>query len=122
MTAGDMADALDLVIVPARLKPMLGICTLSSPGIENADVRDAADAMSSRAISIICVGMFNRSRPPSASAHRLTARSPAGGGLLNVNPYLVALMTPFGVSMRSGAADMTRIVISACGAIYPRRS
>ena len=66
--------------------------TLSSPGIENAAVRDAADAMSSRAISIICVGMFKRSRPPSASAHRLTARSPAGGGLLNVSAYRVALI------------------------------
>ena len=74
-----------LVMVAAMLNPMLGIITLSSPGIENAAVRAAADAMSSRAISIICVGMLRRSSPPSGSAHRFINISPAGGGLLRVS-------------------------------------
>ena len=63
---------------------MLGIVTLSSPGFEKVEVREAADAMSSRAISTCCAGMFIRNSRPSGSAHRLTARSPAGGGLMSV--------------------------------------
>ena len=84
ITAGSGLSDFGLVMLAARLKPMLGICTLSSPGSENAAVRDAADAMSSRAISTVCAGMFMRSSRPSVSAHMLTARSPVGGGLLKV--------------------------------------
>ena len=86
ITAGNgVVAAAGLVIDAARLKPRLGMSTLSSPGSENAAVLDAAEAMSSRAISICCAGMFMRNMPPSLSAHRLTARSPAGGGFLNVS-------------------------------------
>ncbi len=51
----------------AMPKPLAGIRTLSSPGIENAVVRVAADAMSSRAISSACAGTLSRSSAPAAS-------------------------------------------------------
>src|SRR5690348_3595488 len=86
MTAGEGVDApCGLVIVAAMLKPSAGIVTGSSPGTEKAEVRDAAEAISSRAMSIICVGMFKRSSVPLVSVQRLIGRSPDGGGLLNVS-------------------------------------
>ena len=85
MTAGTRRCAgFGLVIVAARLNPRPGSSTLSSPGRENAAVLDAADAMSSRAISIICAGMFMRSRPPFSIRPQVDAMLPAGGGLVNV--------------------------------------
>ena len=50
-----------------------------------ATVRDAADEMSSRAISMVWEGMFIRNRLPEASAQTLMARSPPGGGVASTS-------------------------------------
>ena len=60
------------------LKPLAAIRTDSSPGIENAVIRDAAEATSSRATSSDCDGTLSRTRRPAASAHSVSCRSPPG--------------------------------------------
>jgi len=83
-TAGCGARPVDgSVTVPARLKPLAPMRTDSSPGSENAEMRDAAEATSSRAISSVCAGTLSRTKAPLVSVHRLAVTS--APGLRNVS-------------------------------------
>ncbi len=104
-----------LVTVAAMLKPLAGTITVSSPSIENADMREAAEATSSRAISSVCAGTLSRTKRPFGSIHRFVVSSPLG--FLKVSVNRLAVKARFGVSIRSSATAMTTIGISACGAM-----
>ncbi len=117
-TAGSwpVADG-DLVSVPARMNPVAGMETRSSPGMENAAVRVPAEAMSSRASSSICDGMLRRRRPPLPSTHTVMSSSGAGGGFTTFSDRRVAGMVSRGVSIVSLAVSAMRIGTSIWGAM-----
>jgi hypothetical protein len=115
-TAGSLPLAVGaFVTVAAMLKPLAGTRTVSSPSTEKADMREAAEATSSRAISRVCDGTLSRTKLPPASVHRLTASSPFGFRKVSEKRFEVKVRC--GVSIRSSATAVTTMGISACGAM-----
>ena len=76
--AGWLAGGVGREMVPARLNPLAGTETSSSPSREIFSLRVEMEATSSRATSNSMLGMLMRTSAPSSSVHNSHGMSPPG--------------------------------------------